>query len=54
MRALQFILALIWLAVTVLAILDDGVLSFRLPFICTSFGLAAVMFREFRDRKDRR
>ena len=54
MKVLQFIVGVLWLAVTVMAVLDDGVMSYRLPFICTSFGLAAVMFLEFRNRDHHR
>ena len=54
MKVLQIILAIIWLAITVMALLDDGTLSFRLPFLCTSFALAAVMICEYMDGRGER
>ncbi len=52
-RVLQILLAMIWLGITVLAVLDEGTLSFRLPFIIVSFALGAVMFCEYLDKDER-
>ena len=52
-RVLQILLALVWLGITVLAVLDEGTLSFRFPFIIVSFALGAVMFCEYQDKDER-
>ena len=52
MKAVQLITSIILLGFTGLAMIDEGTLSFRLPFICVSFLLAAVIFCEFLDSRD--
>ena len=49
LRASQLIISIVLLAASVLALLYEGTMSFRIPFCCVSFLLAAVAFCGFLD-----